>query len=265
MRPVNYEDMPQLLHERGERAFSPEFINRIDEIVVFHNLDRTHLASIFDLMVKEISDRLVDQKIHPGRASKAAQDYMIEKGFDEKFGARPLRRLLQKEVEDPLSLEILKGRFTGRRHDRHRPQGRQGDFPPPRQKEARRTRGQGPRWRVGSSRDPARGTHAAPAARGESGGSRGGREGPHMKTRADRPRDRLPAPRCCRTGRPCGRPSLVRARRLRRRPVRPGRPHPAEAGGRVSRVLPRGRGLLPPGGVSFLPGATSRASPRWRI
>jgi ATP-dependent Clp protease ATP-binding subunit ClpC len=94
-----------------KRAFNPEFINRIDEIVVFHNLDKTHLTQIFDLMVKEISDRLVEQKITIS-VKKKAREFLIEKGFDEKFGARPLRRLLQKEVEDPLSLEILKGKFT---------------------------------------------------------------------------------------------------------------------------------------------------------
>ena len=84
-----------------KRAFNPEFINRIDEIVVFHNLDKTHLGQIFDLMVKEISDRLVEQKITIS-VKKKAREYLIDKGFDEKFGARPLRRLLQKEVEDPL-------------------------------------------------------------------------------------------------------------------------------------------------------------------
>ena len=108
---MNFKDIRNFVMNEVKRAFNPEFINRIDEIVVFHNLDRTHLASIFDLMVKEISDRLVDQKISIV-VRKAAREYMIEKGFDEKFGARPLRRLLQKEVEDPLSLEILKGRFT---------------------------------------------------------------------------------------------------------------------------------------------------------
>ncbi len=107
---MNFKDIRNFVMNEVKRAFNPEFINRIDEIVVFHNLDRTHLAQIFDLMVKEISDRLVEQKITIG-VRKAAREYLIEKGFDEKFGARPLRRLLQKEVEDPLSLEILRGRF----------------------------------------------------------------------------------------------------------------------------------------------------------
>ncbi len=108
---MNFKDIRNFVMSEVKRAFNPEFINRIDEIVVFHNLDRTHLAQIFDLMVKEISERLVDQKISLA-IRKKARDYLIEKGFDEKFGARPLRRLLQKEVEDPLSLEILKGRFS---------------------------------------------------------------------------------------------------------------------------------------------------------
>ena len=108
---MNFKDIRNFVMGEVKRAFNPEFINRIDEIVVFHNLDRRHLAQIFDLMVKEISDRLVEQKISIA-IRKKAREYLIEKGFDEKFGARPLRRLLQKEVEDPLSLEILKGRFS---------------------------------------------------------------------------------------------------------------------------------------------------------
>ncbi|HEY9595121.1 MAG TPA: ATP-dependent Clp protease ATP-binding subunit, partial [Spirochaetia bacterium] len=108
---MNFKDIKNFVMAEVKRAFNPEFINRIDEIVVFHNLDKTHLASIFELMVKEISDRLAEQKITIS-VKKKAREWLIEKGFDEKFGARPLRRLLQKEVEDPLSLEILKGRFT---------------------------------------------------------------------------------------------------------------------------------------------------------
>jgi ATP-dependent Clp protease ATP-binding subunit ClpC len=108
---MNFKDIRNFVMAEVKRAFNPEFINRIDEIVVFHNLDKAHLAQIFDLMVKEISDRLVDQKITIS-VKKKTREYLIDKGFDEKFGARPLRRLLQKEVEDPLSMEILKGRFT---------------------------------------------------------------------------------------------------------------------------------------------------------
>ena len=116
---MNFKDIRNFVMSEVKRAFNPEFINRIDEIVVFHNLDKTHLGQIFDLMVKEISDRLVEQKITIS-VKKKAREYLIDKGFDEKFGARPLRRLLQKEVEDPLSLEILRGKFKQRGRHRHR-------------------------------------------------------------------------------------------------------------------------------------------------
>jgi ATP-dependent Clp protease ATP-binding subunit ClpC len=108
---MNFKDIRNFVMGEVKRAFNPEFINRIDEIVVFHNLDKSHLAQIFDLMLQEISTRLVEQKISLS-VRKKAREYLIEKGFDEKFGARPLRRLLQKEVEDPLSVEILKGMFA---------------------------------------------------------------------------------------------------------------------------------------------------------
>jgi len=108
---MNFKDIRNFVMGEVKRAFNPEFINRIDEIVVFHNLDKTHLTQIFDLMVQEISNRLVEQKITIA-VRKKAREFLIDKGFDEKFGARPLRRLLQKEVEDPLSMEILKGAFA---------------------------------------------------------------------------------------------------------------------------------------------------------
>jgi len=108
---MNFKDIRNFVMSEVKRAFNPEFINRIDEIVVFHNLDKTHLTQIFDLMIQEISTRLVEQKITIA-VRKKAREFLIDKGFDEKFGARPLRRLLQKEVEDPLSMEILKGAFT---------------------------------------------------------------------------------------------------------------------------------------------------------
>jgi ATP-dependent Clp protease ATP-binding subunit ClpC len=108
---MNQREIRSFVMNEVKRAFNPEFINRIDEIVVFHNLDRSHLGQIFDIMVKEIDDRLAEQKIHLAM-KKRAREWLIEKGFDEKYGARPLRRLLQKEVEDPLSVEILKGRFS---------------------------------------------------------------------------------------------------------------------------------------------------------
>jgi ATP-dependent Clp protease ATP-binding subunit ClpC len=107
---MEFKDIKSFVMAEVKRAFNPEFINRIDEIVVFHNLDRTHLSSIFDLMIAEIGTRLAEQNIRLD-VTRKAREWLIERGFDPKYGARPLRRLLQKEVEDPLSMEILKGRF----------------------------------------------------------------------------------------------------------------------------------------------------------
>lgn len=108
---MNFKEIRNFVMAEVKRAFNPEFVNRIDEIVVFHNLDKTHLSSIFELMVKEISGRLSEQKISV-TYTEQAKAFLIDKGYDEKFGARPLRRMLQKEVEDPLSMEILKGHFS---------------------------------------------------------------------------------------------------------------------------------------------------------
>jgi len=93
-----------------KRLFNPEFINRVDEIVVFHSLNKVHLAAILEMMICEIQERLLEQNITL-EIRKRVKEYLVEKGYDEKFGARPLRRILQKEVEDPLSVEMLKGRF----------------------------------------------------------------------------------------------------------------------------------------------------------
>ncbi len=107
---MRYEEIKSSAMGEVKRLFNPEFINRIDEIVVFHSLNREHLNAILELMVREVQERLVDQNISV-EVSKSARELLIDEGHDEKFGARPLRRVLQKQVEDPLSMEILKGRF----------------------------------------------------------------------------------------------------------------------------------------------------------
>ena len=93
-----------------KRLFSPEFLNRIDESVVFHALSKEELERILDLELGEVQGRLRDQRIEL-EMRKDAREYLMEKGYDPKYGARPLRRVLQKDIEDPLSLDILKGRF----------------------------------------------------------------------------------------------------------------------------------------------------------
>jgi len=93
-----------------KRVFNPEFLNRIDEVVVFHPLTKNHIGSIIDLMLDE-STKQLEEKGMVFNITKPAKEYLIERGYDEKYGARPLRRTIQREIEDPLASEILKGKF----------------------------------------------------------------------------------------------------------------------------------------------------------
>jgi len=107
---MHYEEIKSSALGELKRMFNPEFLNRVDEIVVFHSLTREHLRLILEVMVQEMQKQLAEQKIGL-EVSKEAREALIEQGYDEKYGARPLRRTLQKLVEDPLSVDILKGRF----------------------------------------------------------------------------------------------------------------------------------------------------------
>ncbi len=107
---MHYEEIKSSALGELKRIFNPEFLNRVDEIVVFHSLTREHLRQILEVMVQEMQKQLSDQKIGL-EVTKEAREMLIEQGYDEKYGARPLRRTLQKLVEDPLSVDILKGRF----------------------------------------------------------------------------------------------------------------------------------------------------------
>jgi ATP-dependent Clp protease ATP-binding subunit ClpC len=90
------------------RLFNPEFINRVDEIVVFNPLNRKQIDAIFDIEFAELSKRLAEQN-YGVRITPSARRILVEKGWDPKFGGRPLRRTIQKELESPLSELILEG------------------------------------------------------------------------------------------------------------------------------------------------------------
>jgi ATP-dependent Clp protease ATP-binding subunit ClpC len=92
------------------RIFSPEFINRVDDVVVFHPLDEKQVAAVLDLQLEELSLRLAEQGCDI-EVLPAARKVLIEKGWDPKYGARPMRRAIQKELEDPLALLILEGEY----------------------------------------------------------------------------------------------------------------------------------------------------------
>lgn len=91
--------------------FRPEFLNRIDEIVIFHPLTRQHIAAIVDIQLRRVSDLLAERG-YILEVSEAAREYLAEVGYDPDFGARPLKRAIQRELQDPLAMQILSGDFT---------------------------------------------------------------------------------------------------------------------------------------------------------
>jgi len=111
VRQESYERMKDKLLGEVKKTFRPEFLNRIDGIVVFHALNREHIRQIVDLMLGMISEQLAEKDIKL-EVTDAAKDFLGEKGYDEVFGARPLRRTIQDLVADKLSEDILRSRFT---------------------------------------------------------------------------------------------------------------------------------------------------------
>ena len=107
----SYEVMQAKVREEIERAFNPEFLNRLDETIVFHTLDREEIGQIVHILMKDIEARLAEEDLTLS-LSTAATDLLVEKGYDARFGARPLRRAIQRYLEDPLSEKILLAEFT---------------------------------------------------------------------------------------------------------------------------------------------------------
>jgi ATP-dependent Clp protease ATP-binding subunit ClpB len=103
---VSREEITKVL----QAHFRPEFLNRIDEIVIFHPLGKEHLGGIVTIQLKRVSRLLVD-KGYQLEVSQPARDYLAEVGYDPDFGARPLKRVIQRELQDPLALKILAGEF----------------------------------------------------------------------------------------------------------------------------------------------------------
>ncbi|MFP4010905.1 MAG: ATP-dependent Clp protease ATP-binding subunit [Spirochaetaceae bacterium] len=107
---MDYREIKSSAMNELKRLFRPEFLNRVDETVVFHSLQEQEVKKILDILLAEVQNRLAEKEIVL-EVTKKAKEYLIQSGFDVKFGARPLRRTIQKDVEDPLSMEILRGRF----------------------------------------------------------------------------------------------------------------------------------------------------------
>jgi ATP-dependent Clp protease ATP-binding subunit ClpC len=105
----SHEDMKSKVMDEVKRIFKPEFINRIDEIMVFHTLNKEQIGEIVDIMMKNVNKRTLEQMKLSIELDEDAKNYIVDKGYDSKYGARPLRRAIQNEIEEPLAELILEG------------------------------------------------------------------------------------------------------------------------------------------------------------
>jgi ATP-dependent Clp protease ATP-binding subunit ClpC len=104
------ERMRENIKQELKRTFNPEFLNRIDESIMFHPLSLEHIAQIVDLQVDRLNKQLIEKGITI-EIDEAAKRWLAQKGYDPSFGARPLKRVIQKQIEDPLSEEVVRGKF----------------------------------------------------------------------------------------------------------------------------------------------------------
>ncbi|HWQ27144.1 MAG TPA: ATP-dependent Clp protease ATP-binding subunit [Chlorobaculum sp.] len=107
----SYKAMKSTIEDALKRVFNPEFLNRIDDTIVFHQLEKSDIFKIIDITAGKLFKRLREMGIEV-QIDEKAKEFLVDKGYDQKYGARPLKRALQKYVEDPLAEEMLKGRFT---------------------------------------------------------------------------------------------------------------------------------------------------------
>jgi ATP-dependent Clp protease ATP-binding subunit ClpC len=108
---VDYEKMKELIMDEAKKAFRPEFLNRLDDVIVFHSLDKQALMKILDLEVIKVVERLKKKDINLVLDDKA-RDFLVKKGHDPEYGARPMRRAVERFMEDPLAEEILRDKLT---------------------------------------------------------------------------------------------------------------------------------------------------------
>jgi ATP-dependent Clp protease ATP-binding subunit ClpC len=108
----SYEKIKESVLTELKKTFNPEFLNRVDDIIVFHQLEIDHLKQIIDLLVDELNQQLFDRDIAL-EVDDEVKEWLIRESYQPGYGARPLRRIIQKMIEDPLSEEIINGRFEG--------------------------------------------------------------------------------------------------------------------------------------------------------
>jgi ATP-dependent Clp protease ATP-binding subunit ClpC len=108
---ANWERMADKVREELKNTFNPEFLNRLDDTIVFHPLSREHIAQIVSVLLKDVRKRLAEEELTL-TLTDAATDFLVKHGYDESYGARPLKRAIQRFIEDPLSEKILLGEFA---------------------------------------------------------------------------------------------------------------------------------------------------------
>jgi ATP-dependent Clp protease ATP-binding subunit ClpC len=106
---TSFDKMQEKIRDEIQKVFNPEFLNRIDDTIVFHPLAKEHIAQIVAILVREVQRRIGEEAI---RLTPAATDFLVEHGYDQNYGARPLKRAIQKYIEDPLSEKILLSEFS---------------------------------------------------------------------------------------------------------------------------------------------------------
>ncbi|MDP2479436.1 MAG: ATP-dependent Clp protease ATP-binding subunit [Candidatus Palauibacterales bacterium] len=108
---MGYERIKERVQEEIERTFAPEFLNRLDDVIVFHPLDREQIGKIVYIQLRDVEKRLAEEKLTLKLTDEAVR-FLVDQGYDEKFGARPLKRTIQRYIEDPLSEKILMAEFA---------------------------------------------------------------------------------------------------------------------------------------------------------
>ena len=106
----DYDEMQRRVMDAVKAQFKPEFLNRIDELIIFHGLGLEQIKSIVEIQIKKLQQRLSEKQIYLKMTEKA-KEWLAKKGFDPAYGARPLKRVIQKEIQDQLALKLLEGKF----------------------------------------------------------------------------------------------------------------------------------------------------------
>ena len=108
---ARFGQIEEAVKDEINKTFNPEFLNRLDEVIVFHPLNEDHIIQIVDILFRDVLKRIEDRELTLELATEAKK-FLAQKGFDEKFGARPLKRAMQRYLEDPFSEALLQGRFA---------------------------------------------------------------------------------------------------------------------------------------------------------